>query len=459
MRENNICLLTDSYKLSHAKQYPKGTTNVYSYLESRTGAKFDYCRFFGLQYILKKYLEGIVVTPDKINAAKLFADVHMGRQPNSFNEQGWRRIIEKHNGMLPIEIKAVPEGVDIPTGNVLMTVTNTDPEAWWLPNFLETILVQVWYPTTVCTLSGDVRKIILRGLEISGNPDLLPFKLHDFGFRGSTSVESAGIGGLAHLVNFNGTDTIQAILTGIDYYDSGVCGFSIPASEHSTITSWGEDSEEEAYRNMLDTYPEGFVACVSDSFDIFNACANIWGGSLKDKILNRNGILVIRPDSGEIISTVNKVIRILADKFGTTVNHKGFKVLNDKVRVIQGDGCTHTTIGNVIDDLIKDKFSIDNIAFGMGGGLLQKVDRDTQRFAFKASCATVDGVDRDVFKRPLTDPTKNSKRGRLKLVKHGSIYKTVSLNSPGEDLLSTVFLNGELIHPETFDTIKSRARQ
>lgn len=456
---DNIILLTDSYKLSHYKQYPPGTENVYSYFESRVGATFPYTIFFGLQYFLRKYLSGRVVTPEKIEQAAAVAKMHMGSEAGTFNREGWEYIERKHNGFLPVRIKAVPEGTKVPTDNVMMTIEATDPKCFWLVNYLETLLVQVWYPSTVATVSHYVRSLIKQGLEESGDVNGLPFKLHDFGFRGVSSVESAGLGGLAHLVNFMGTDTLAAISCGMEYYDSGVCGFSIPASEHSTITSWGEANELEAMRNMLIQYPTGLVACVSDSFDIDRACSEYWGKELKDEVLAREGCLVVRPDSGDIVPMVLNVLNRLGDAFGTYVNDKGYKVLNDKVRVIQGDGCTPETIEDVLAAMLANDWSIDNIAFGMGGGLLQKVDRDTQRFAFKCSSINLNGNETDVFKRPASDPTKNSKRGRLALIGSRGNFETVredELNGRA-NRLRTVFERGEIVHLDTLDAIRQRA--
>ena len=205
MYNNNILTLTDSYKATHWKQYPKGTTKVYSYLESRCG-KFDNTMFYGLQYFIKHYLSGQVVTEEKITQAKKLWDVHLG--PGLFNEEGWRHILENHNGHLPVRIKAVPEGTVVKTGNVLVTVENTDPEVPWLTNFLESILLQVWYPITVGTLSREVKKNLINYLQktTTYNPEeingIVSFMLHDFGFRGVSSVESSGLGGSSHIINF-----------------------------------------------------------------------------------------------------------------------------------------------------------------------------------------------------------------------------------------------------------------
>jgi nicotinamide phosphoribosyltransferase len=437
----NPIVLSDSYKVSHWKQYPKNTEYVYSYFESR-GGEFPYTIFFGLQYFLKNYLKAIVITErDILEAKDLF--------------------LEKHWGCLPISIKAVPEGTKVPVSNVLMTVENTDPKCYWLTNYLETLLVQVWYPTTVATQSYAIKQNILRYLRETGDEAGIMFKLHDFGFRGVSSVESAAIGGAAHLVNFMGTDTMAAFKMLRDFYKCPMAGFSIPAAEHSTICSWGRENENKAMENMLDQYPEGLVACVSDSFNIFKACEDIWGTQLKDKVMNRNGTLVIRPDSGDPASTVLEVMRILDKKFGSTVNAKGFKVLDPHVRVIQGDGVNHDSINAILENLKNNGFSADNLAFGMGGALLQKLNRDTQNFAFKCSSVTIDGKDRDVSKTPITDTGKFSKSGKLKLIRyegsHGSVLQTVTQDRPGKDLLVEVFRDGEILKEYTLDEVRANA--
>lgn len=476
MFNNNILTLSDSYKATHWRQYPIGTSHVYSYLESR-GGKFDNTLFYGLQYFLKQYLVGEVITEEKIIQAKKFWDGHLG--PGLFNERGWRHILEKHNGRLPIKIKAVPEGSEVKVSNVLMTVENTDPEVPWLTNFLETLLLQVWYPITVSTLSREIKKKFITYLqrttsyskeEILG---IVSYMLHDFGFRGVSSVESAGLGGSAHIVNFMGTDTVAGIILAQEYYNTtNMLAFSIPASEHSTITSWTEPLEVKAFENMLDQYPTGLVACVSDSFDIIRACRDYWGTTLRDKILKRDGRLVIRPDSGDPVQTLKQVFHVLWDKFGGTTNSKGFKVLDSHIRVIQGDGVNFESIGEIMDMMISEGFSVENIAFGMGGALLQKVDRDTQKFAFKCSSITINGEEIDIRKNPIeinekgerVSSFKKSKAGRLKLVREvfqspdGEFYTKESAQDEDGDNLVEVFHNGEITKEWTFEEIREKAQ-
>jgi len=455
MKNHSIILKTDSYKPSHWKQYPPETSRVYSFFESR-GGRFPETLFFGLQHIVMEHLEGIRVTESDIEEAKTLFAAHFGTD-SIFNEEGWRIIVRKHGGRLPIRIKAVPEGMVVPTGNVLMTVENTDRRVPWITNYLETILSQVWYPTTVATQSRAMRNIIASALEETGDPSLVHFKLHDFGYRGSTSDESAGIGGAAHLVNFMGSDTLAGILVARDTYGEPMAGFSIPAAEHSTITSWGKENEAAAYENILRQFPDGLVAVVSDSYDIYRAVTELWGKELRKQVLERNGTLVVRPDSGKPQEVVVKVLEALGRAFGAEKNRKGYLVLNPKVRVIQGDGIDLGSLESILFSMKMAGWSADNVAFGSGGGLLQKVDRDTSKFAFKCSAVEVDGIWRDVMKDPVTDPGKRSKAGRMKLIRRDGTFATVREDAEGEDLLETVFEDGNIVRKQSFADIRNRA--
>ena len=476
---DNIILLSDSYKVSHYKQYPPGTEYVYSYFESR-GGKYDETTFFGLQYFLKRYLAGPVVTREKIDqAADIYAAHFFDPAGMMFNKEGWEHILEEHGGCLPVTIKAVPEGTNVPNKNVLFTMVNTDPQCFWLTNFLETLLVQVWYPMTVATHSGSMKKVILDYLEKTGDPTTIGFKLHDFGFRGVSSVETAGIGGAAHLINFLGTDTVAGMIVAKEAYGASVSptdgyglfptscpGYSIPASEHSTITSWGREGETAAMENMLDQYPMGLVACVSDSYDIFKACSEKWGQELKAKVLARPGptgegpgTLVVRPDSGDPVETSLKVVELLWEAFGGETNDKGFKVLDPHVRIIWGDGIDRESLEEILSSYAAGGWSADNIAFGSGGGLLQKLNRDTQKCAFKCSEITVNGEAREVFKDPITDPGKKSKKGRLSLHCVEGVWETKmgADVDPSTDQLVEVLSNGSVLKTYDFEEIRARA--
>ena len=266
--------------------------------------------------------------------------------------------------------------------------------------------------------------------------------------------------GMAHLVNFRGTDTIEGVLAVRRYYDESMAGFSIPAAEHSTITSWGRDGEVDAYRNMLAQFakPGSMVAVVSDSYDLMNVVETVWGGVLKDTILESGATVVVRPDSGDPLRVPVDVLRALDGKFGSTINSKGYKVLPPCIRVIQGDGISAQSLPLLLEAVMAAGYSVDNIAFGMGGGLHQLLNRDTQKFAMKCSAVCIDGVWRDVFKQPITDPGKGSKRGRFALVATaGGGYQTVPASVGQDDLLRPVYRDGELLQRTSFAQVRERA--
>lgn len=459
MNQHNLILNADSYKPSHWLQYPPGTTKVESYIEPRKGKDIMY---FGGQPFFKEYLTKPVTKYDVAEANDL-----LSAHGVPFNIEGWSRIISKHGGYLPLRVDTLPEGTVHNGGVMQVRVVNTDDEFPWLTSYMETALLRaVWYPSSVASISFAIKKLIKKYLEETGDVGGLPFKLHDFGFRGVSSYESGGLGGMAHIVNFMGTDTLAAIQFAKKYYnEKGMPAFSIPAAEHSTITSWGKEREVDAYRNMLEVYGgEGkLLAVVSDSYDIFNAVENIWGDQLRQTVIDSKATLVIRPDSGHPATVVRKVIQILDMKFGSTVNDKGYRVLNN-VRVIQGDGIVYDSIKEILETLKAEKYSADNIAFGMGGGLLQHVNRDTYAYAMKACAAEIDGKWVDVYKDPVTDKGKISKKGRQDTVLGEGYrnYTTMSLkdlasfpNAKSE--MRTVFENGKLLIDEDFQTIRDRA--
>ncbi|XP_038666491.1 nicotinamide phosphoribosyltransferase 2 [Scyliorhinus canicula] len=460
----NILLATDSYKVTHFKQYPPNTCKIYSYFECRKGKADDFKEivFFGLQYILKKYLSGSVVTEEKIEQAKQIYDLHF--KQSVFHEEGWRYIVKKHNGHLPIRIKAIPEGSIIPRGNVLFTVENTDPNCFWLTNYIETILVQAWYPITVATISREFKKILALFLHnTSGSLDTLEFRLHDFGYRGVSSQESAALGGAAHLVNFQSTDTVAGLLMAKQFYNCQIAGFSIPAAEHSTIISWGRSREKDAFEYLLKQFPSTPISIVSDSYDIFNACKQIWGDDLKNFVEQRNAdsMLVIRLDSGDPVETIMEVIKILEEVFGSTLNHQGYKLLPSFIRVFQGDAINLNSIEKILTALKSEDWSAENIFFGCGSALLQKLNRDTLSCSFKCSYVEQNGKGLDVYKQPVTDPIKDSKRGQLILRRNtDGIFETIQegKGNPEEDLLVTVFEDGNILQDYTLAEVRKNAK-
>lgn len=474
-QQPNLVLLTDAYKYSHPTLYTEGLTYLVSYLESR-GGKFNHVVFFGLQYIIKKYLMGRVLTEEMVYEAdnKLNTQNGVFSGNNIFPTEKWLNLVRKHNGYLPIRIKAVKEGSICPTHNVLLKLESTDPEFAWLVGFLETIILQIWYPITVCTLSKKIKSNLKNYFSDSGCPDTyLGYILNDFGVRGVSSIESASIGGAAHLVNFDGGDNVIASDMITKFYNSNIMyGKSIPATEHSICTMEGEQGELNVFKRVLEKYPTGIVACVSDSFNILRACEQYWGEDLKVEILKREGTLTLRPDSGHPIATLRKVFTILFDKFGFTTNKMGYKVLPPQVRVIQGDGINYESINEIYEMLKEEKISPENLVLGMGGKLLQLgIDRDLQNFAIKACYATINGKTVEIVKSPLEldkngevkQSFKKSKKGDVKLIKdENNQFKTITSSEyldfdNYKDELVTVFENGKLLVDYTFDEIRNLA--
>ncbi len=471
----NICLDVDSYKLSHWPQYPEGTDYMMSYLESR-GGEFDECTLFGLQYLLHEYLSKAVTKEHVVEAAN-FAGAH----GEPFNYGGWMHIVNKYEGCLPVRIRAIPEGTVVPVKNAVLTIECFDKECFWIVSWLETMLSRLWYPSTIATCSRESKKILNHYLQLSSDtPEAdIWFKIQDFGARGVSCLEQSRLGGAAHLLSFMGSDTIEGIRMLNHYYDSPMAGFSIPAAEHSTVSSWGRNKETDFYNHFVKTFltdrqlPPGIpklAACVSDTYNIFEAVKFWCSPEMRETLKASGGTLVIRPDSGEPVSTLVQIFDLLAKELGDeiTINKKGYRVLPSYLRVIQGDGIDRQMMKFILEVLVNEHgWSATNIAFGSGGGLLQKVNRDTQKWAFKTCCIRVEGMLRNVYKDPITDPGKKSKSGLLDLVHAGNPgercgYETVNLSEIGkyhaDSILQTVFEGGRILVNTTLDECRERMK-
>lgn len=419
----HIINLTDSYKFSHFNQYPEGTEIIHSYMSSR-GGEYDEMIFFGLKYYIGKYLSKLVTMED-IASVEMMATEH----GVPFNEKGWHYIVHNLKGKLPIIIKALPEGSIFKPHEPILTIENTDPNCAWLVGWLETLLMKIWYPTTIATKSYHVKKMLKQYWDrTSDTPDGVDFAYHNFGDRGSSSVESAAIGGVAHLTQFKGTDNFNALNLSNQYYDGKYQGFSIPATEHSTITSWGRENEFEMIENYLETYKGSpIIACVLDSYDIYKAVDFVSSGKIKEKIESSDyPVFVIRPDSGEPIQVIGEILGIMQkNKVNFTRNSKDFIVF-DKYRIIWGDGITAEIIFSILEITERHGYSAENFAFGSGGDLMQNINRDTCKFAIKCSVIKVNGEWRDVYKDPITDQDKKSLRGRQDNSRFEVVYEKIS---------------------------------
>ena len=405
----NILLQTDVYKMGHMEQYNPDVEFIQSHLVVRNNLEYDEVVFFGLQYFILKYLSDFP-TKDDVNEFILFYEIILKRKcPDT--------VKEKLNALLalgywPIKIRAIDEGEVHPSrGSILMTIENTLPGFHWAVGFLEGLFLKIWNTSTVATHSYNLKKLFLRYANLTGsNTDFIPYQVHDFGYRSVSSEETAALSGAAHLLAFRGTDTVPAVKLLHDYYPSNSdClpnyGSSVPASEHSVMCSFGKERELEAFRHMLKTYPTGIVSIVSDTYSLHNVLTN-FALELKTEILERNGKVVFRPDSGDPVSTTVDAIMQLDTIFGSTRTPLGFRVLNEKVGVIFGEGMTDYRIQETLEILKRYNFASQNLVVGVGGLLLQQHTRDDMGFSFKANWAKLkDGSEMALFK---TSPGKKS---------------------------------------------------
>lgn len=452
----------DSYKNGHHLQRRIGTAFVSSYIEARgveAGRNWKETVFAGMDGYLKEYLDKPLVTRKSLDRMTKRVALH----GTSFNVDMWEHILTRYDGFAPVQVQALPEGSVVPLRTPLVQIVNEDPKCEALGSWLETqMLRSIWYPTTVATLSFHVKRIIAHYMDMTaGHREGLDFKLHDFGARGVSSSESAQIGGAAHLMNFMGTDTFESLEYLSELYgEDDIFGYSVDAAEHSTVTSFGGPLYElEAYEHLLGTFgntPGKLFSVVSDSYDHYGACRDLFGGKLKDRIVALGDIgskLVVRPDSGDPVIVVIDTLEILGQQFGFTLNQKGYKVLPPYIGVLQGDGINETSIRQILAQMMISGWSAENIVFGMGGQLLQGVNRDTLKFAMKASAAMNphfnNGEWYDVVKSPKTDSGKKSFGGRLAVVKSGDEYKTIP-----ESQLAIFNINAPII-PNLLETVYS----
>lgn len=468
----NPLLATDVYKLGHLRQYPEGTTEIYSYLTARSSKKFDHVVWFGLQAIIKEMLLQPITT-QMVNELYCYYKSILGAVPDDVDK---KLIALARLGYWPISIKSAPEGSVIETRNVLMTIKNTHPDFAWTVGFLESYLLKVWNTSTVATSSLGFRRLFERyAEETSSAPGMVPFQVHDFGYRGCSSEETAALSGMAHLTSFLGTDTVLAVKAAKEFYNaSEPIGLSVPATEHSVMCAFGREHEYDAFHRMLDQNPAGIVSIVSDTYHLWNVLTN-FAPKLKARIMARNGKVVFRPDSGEpklILcgdpaepagSPANKgVIRLLDEVFGSTINSKGYKELDPKVGCIYGDGMYFARIADILGTLKVMGYATTNLVIGVGGILLQQHNRDDLGFAIKATYAIVKGEHRELFKDPITDPGKRSHKGLMRLDRVDGTYVTtdrISELEEGQGLLKEVYRNGKLLHEVTFDEIRQRIRK
>ena len=418
---------TDSYKKTQLSMMPKGATKSMSYIESR-GGRFNEVLFFGLQMYLREYFSGSL-THTKVERIMEIEHEHLDGNVDPLLEPALRKVVDTYGGKFPIIIRSVDEGLVVPVKNVLITVESAydDEEVVSLVSFIETKLLRVWSTISVATLSHEVKKVIWDGLKISSvaPKEGLASKFCDFGSRAvGTDANAAFLGSGHFAAGFSGSDNKMAMLATKIVYKHKMPGKSIPASEHSVTTSHPNRNEWQLVDQVFKTYakPGSYFATVIDSYNWRKFIFTI-GADFKQRLIDSGATWIFRPDSGNSVTTPLQVIRDLDKVFGHTTNKLGYKVLNN-VRVIQGDGIGLPEIKEIIRLMLGEHWSIDNIAFGMGGKLLSEQVRDTQKFAMKACAIKIDGVWYDVEKDPAVfdddfnvlanvESFKKSKSGRL----------------------------------------------
>jgi nicotinamide phosphoribosyltransferase len=475
MKSNqNLLLMTDVYKLGHMRLYKPGTTKVYSYLCARSDRKEKDALFFGLQPYLK-LLEKGVSQEDAEEFMSYYTEI-LGTTPPADISQKITALVKL--GYIPLEIKAVAEGTFLANKNVLATVTNTHPDFAWIVGYFESLLLKVWNTTSVATLSHKFKRLVVEKTKETSDSDfLIPFLVHDFGYRGVSSEQTAELSGAAHLVNFCGSDTIPAIkFMKENYAGTGLIGASVPASEHSIHCSFGPTAQDELdyVNNMMDMNPTGIVSVVSDAYDYWRMLT-VTLPQVKNKILARQGKYVVRPDSGdpmkilcgnpdaEVGSPEFKGTFVLMDElFGSTINSKGYKELNPNVGVIYGDGMYYDRYKAILEKMQSMGFANTNLVIGIGGLLLQQHNRDDLGFAFKATYAEINGDATELYKDPITDPGKKSHKGLMSLDKdsNGAYHTTDQVTWKDEKggELKTVFLNGKVVKEYSLEEIRNNAK-
>ncbi len=454
----------DSYKLGHFRQYDPSIDYIASYIESRgTERNWDQMVVAGVEWIRHNVLAKPIVTQESLDRMKVKA----ARHGTSFNADDWQYIIDTYEGFAPVTVFAMDEGTVTPLKTPILMVLNFDDRLPWLGSYMEDVLLRpIWYASTVATQSFHIKKIFKKYLlKTTGKLDGIDFMLHDFGARGVSSHESAMIGGLAHAYSFMGSDTFELLELCDELYPETVDGmpiYSIDASEHSIATSW--PSEDDFIDHILTQFstPNKLFAIISDSYNIWDFISRKLGGTFKARVEalgDINARMVVRPDSGDPLVVVVKAIEALMDAFGYTINDRGYKVLPPYVRVIQGDGVNEESIEKILERMTASGLSTENIVFGMGGALLQRLDRDTLKFAQKA-CAGLRANEEKffpIFKNPIDDPGKTSRKGLMIVNKDFSVTSVDEITNDlmENNLLRVVPPFGETTLQEVRDRINA----
>jgi len=481
-RINPLCLI-DFYKADHRRQYPIGTEYVYSNWTPRMSRIFGVkdVVFFGLQYFIKEYLMHrfqkyfFDLPKEKVVADyKRRMDTSLGNGAIPVDH-----IEALHDlGYLPIEIKALPEGTRVPLRTPMLTIINTLPEFFWLTNYLETLMSSIlWKPCTSATIANVYRETFERYCDITGyDESFIQWQGHDFSCRGMSGMEDAMMSGAGHLLSFTGTDTVCAIDFLEMFYNANtekeLVGSSVSATEHSVMCMGGDVGEFYTFKRLItELYPNGIVSIVSDTWD-FWAVITDYLPRLKNEIMNRNGRVTIRPDSGtpELIicgdpdSDVEHIRKgayeCLWDTFGGTKNEKGYKELHPSIGLIYGDSITMERQEEILERLEAKGFSASNLVLGIGSFTYEYVTRDTFGFAMKATWGKVNGENKDIFKSPKTDTGfKRSARGLIRVNEDLTYTDMCSEEEEKTGLLKTVYKDGKLLIDQSLAEIRERVKE
>ena len=482
----NPLLLTDGYKVDHRRQYPEGTSLVYSNWTPRKSRlqSVDQVVFFGLQYFIKKYIledfeNYFFKQPKEVVVAEY------QRRINNYlgeNQVGTKHIEDLHDlGYIPMAIKALPEGVSIPVRVPMFTMYNTLPEFFWLTNYFETLVsAVVWMPCTSATIAKQYRIVLDKfATETSSIPEFVDWQGHDFSMRGMAGTEAAVISAMGHLLSFTGTDTIPSIDMLEKYYNANssaeLIGSSVAATEHSVMCMGTMEDEISTFKRLVcEVYPKGIVSIVSDTWDLWKVLTD-YLPKLKNEILAREGKVVIRPDSGDPVDIIcgnpngknenelKGVVELLWETFGGSINEKGFKELDPHIGAIYGDSITVERATQICQRLKEKGFASTNVVLGIGSYTYQYNTRDTFGFAMKATYGEVNGEGREIFKDPITDDgTKKSAKGLMKIELENGVYQLVdqvSWEQERQGELKEVFRDGQLLIDHNLEEIRKRIKQ
>lgn len=479
----NPILAIDGYKTSHVRQYPPGTEFVYSNFTPRTSRVdgVDRVVFFGLQAFLQDYCTDAFAewfardTDEVVAEYQAVMDDYLG--PGAVTAEHIRALHEL--GYLPLRFRALPEGTPTPLKVPMLTVENTLPEFYWLTNYIESVLsAELWLPCTTATTSWHLRRLLDDAAARTGGPaEFVDWQGHDFSFRGMGSMTAAAASGAGHLLSFTGTDSVPALEFVRAFYpgEVGILGGSVPATEHSVMCAGGEESELETFERLLQTYPAGILSVVSDTWDLWDV-ATVLLPKLHDKVMARDGKLVVRPDSGNPVDIIcgdaaapagsparRGLAELLWEEFGGTTNAAGFRELDPHIGMIYGDSITYDRAAEMMRRLQEKGFASTNIVLGVGSFSYQYVTRDTYGFAMKATWAQINGVGHDLFKAPVTDSgVKKSATGRLAIRDTGNELELLERATPEQEadsLLQPVWENGKFLRQQTFAEIREVLKQ